>query len=95
VYASGAFPESSLTFCTDSLLHKSQAAAAMFPTGLKCAQLADLPSMEIGQPVIALITGPSYAQSFEGPTAPCSNAARLRTALIARTTAAKTSGSIF
>ena len=25
-------------------------AAAMLPTGLKCAQAADLPSMEMGQP---------------------------------------------
>src|ERR1022692_4361106 len=78
-----------------SLLQRSHIAAAMLPIGLKCAQAADLPSIDIGQTAIALITGPSYAQSFEGPTAPCSKATRLRTALMARTTAARTSGSIF
>jgi len=34
-------------------------AAAMLPSGLKCAQAADLPSMEMGMPVMAFITGPS------------------------------------
>ena len=59
VKTSGALPESSRTFCTDSLLHRSHILAAMFPSGLKCAQLADLPSIEMGKPVIAFNTGPS------------------------------------
>jgi hypothetical protein len=34
-------------------------AAAMLPIGLKWAHVADLPSIEIGAPVMALMTGPS------------------------------------
>ena len=41
-------------FCTDSLLQVSQTAAAMLPTGLRCAQAALFPSSAIGKPVIAL-----------------------------------------
>jgi hypothetical protein len=59
VKASGALPERRRTFWTDSLLQRSHMAAAMLPTGPKCAQLADLPSIEMGQPVMALITDPS------------------------------------
>src|SRR5665213_2784838 len=59
VKTSGALPESRRTFCTDSLLHRSHMPAAMFPNGLKCAQLADFPSIEIGKPVMAFRTGPS------------------------------------
>ena len=44
--------------------------------------------------MIALSTGPSYPQSFHGPTAPCSQATRLRAALAPRSTAASTDGSI-
>jgi len=44
-------------FWTDSLLHRSQVAAAMFPSGLRCAQAADLPSIDIGYPVIAFRIG--------------------------------------
>jgi len=46
-------------FCTDSLLYKSHMAAATLPTGLKCAQQADLPSLAMRAPVIAFNTGPS------------------------------------
>src|ERR1035438_359557 len=55
VKTSGALPDNKRTFCTDSLLHRSHIAAAILPIGLKCAQAADLPSMEMGQPVMALI----------------------------------------
>ena len=43
--------------CTDSLLQRSQAAPAMLPTGLRWAQVADLPSMAMGLPVMALSIG--------------------------------------
>src|SRR3972149_5552726 len=95
VKASGAEPDSNCTCCTDSLLQRSHMAAAMLPTGLKCAQAADLPSMEMGQPAMAFSTGPSYAQSLDGPTAPRSNATSERARGLARTTAASVSGNSF
>ena len=44
-------------FCTDSFDQVSQVAAAMLPSGLRCAQADVLPSMAIGNPVIALRNG--------------------------------------
>jgi hypothetical protein len=41
-------------FWIDSLLHRSQAAAEMLPTGLRWAQAAVFPSIEIGMPAMAL-----------------------------------------
>jgi hypothetical protein len=53
----GAMPPSNLRFWTDSLLQVSQVAAAMFPSGLKCAHAAVFPSMAMGKPVMALRIG--------------------------------------
>src|ERR1022692_2875951 len=88
-------PPSNLMFCTDSLDQVWQHAAARLPIGLKCAQAEVLPSMAMGQPVMALRIGFSYPQSLPGPTAPHSKATSDRTAVMARTTAANTRGIIF
>src|SRR5690349_17258807 len=88
-------PPRSLIFWTLSLDHVSQVAAAMLPNGLRCAHAAVLPSIAIGNPVMAFKIGFSYAQSLLGPTAPHSNATSDRTAVTARTTAANVRGIIF
>src|SRR5574341_1010240 len=92
IETTGAKAERSLMFWTDSLLQRSAYACAILPTPLKWAQAADFPSRDIGIPVIAFRKMFSYPQSFPGPVAPASYAARERTAVTARTTAANTLG---